>query len=402
MSDPFIWLALVAVPGHISWIQWCSNNLHAVNLDYRFVKRISPLINTAIVVGATALPAWALVRFAATYRVELPIDVGAWGGPLSPAARGYVGLCVLNTLVCFLPWLIIRLTWRESEHLLADEYVRHDLCSHFGGAKALALKGRLLTRLPYNQGLQLCVHRKRILVPRLPRALNGLRIAHLSDLHLAGVFECGLYERLVRLTNEARADIVALTGDLIEKPACWDWIASTFGTLVAPHGIYFVLGNHDIRIDHTETVRRLVAAGLRDLGRGYVQTTIRGVDVLLAGNELPWLGPPPEVPRQSRIFGPPQFRVLLSHSPDQYSWARERDFDLVLAGHVHGGQIQFPILGPVLAPSKFGVHYASGVFYEPPTVMHVSRGTSNKLPLRYFCPPELAILELVAPASDRG
>jgi len=243
------------------------------------------------------------------------------------------------------------------------------------------------------------VHRKRILVPRLPAELEGFRIAHLSDLHLAGVFDHGLYEQIVRLTNEAGADIVALTGDLIEKPACWGWIPTTFGAFDAPHGAYFVLGNHDIRIDYRETSRRLVEAGLVDLGRGYSQQVIRGVDVLLAGNELPWLGPPPEPPRRSRHFGPPQLRILLSHSPDQYRWARERDFDLMLAGHVHGGQIQFPALGPVLAPSKFGVRYASGLFYEPPTVLHVSRGTSNKLPLRFFCPPELTILELVAPPS---
>ena len=79
-----------------------------------------------------------------------------------------------------------------------------------------------------------------------------------------------------------------------------------------------------------------------------------------------------------------------THAP----WAREHDFDLMLAGHVHGGQIQIPPLGPILAPSRFGVHYACGTFHEGPTVMHVSRGLSSKLPLRYFCPPEVTTLVL--------
>jgi predicted MPP superfamily phosphohydrolase len=88
-------------------------------------------------------------------------------------------------------------------------------------------------------------------------------------------------------------------------------------------------------------------------------------------------------------------RILLSHSPDQLEWARRHDFDLVLAGHTHGGQIRFPLIGPIIAPSRFGGRYACGVFCEPPTLMHVSRGVSSMFPVRLRCPPELAKLTLV-------
>jgi predicted MPP superfamily phosphohydrolase len=90
----------------------------------------------------------------------------------------------------------------------------------------------------------------------------------------------------------------------------------------------------------------------------------------------------------------PHLRLLLSHSPDQYAWARTYGFDLMLAGHNHGGQIVFPLLGPMAVPSRYGVKYACGVFYEAPTLLHVSRGISSELPLRLRCPPELALLEL--------
>ena len=85
----------------------------------------------------------------------------------------------------------------------------------------------------------------------------------------------------------------------------------------------------------------------------------------------------------------PVLRILLSHSPDQLAWAREQGFQLMLAGHNHGGQIRLPMIGPIVTPSLHGVKYASGVFDESPTVMHVSRGISGDQPLRWNCPPEL-------------
>jgi predicted MPP superfamily phosphohydrolase len=94
------------------------------------------------------------------------------------------------------------------------------------------------------------------------------------------------------------------------------------------------------------------------------------------------------------------FRIAVAHSPDQYPWAQNYDFDLMLAGHTHGGQIRFPVIGPVLSPSRFGVKYAAGTFYEAPTLMHVSRGIAGTRPLRFNCPPELSKLVLRREAVD--
>jgi predicted MPP superfamily phosphohydrolase len=92
----------------------------------------------------------------------------------------------------------------------------------------------------------------------------------------------------------------------------------------------------------------------------------------------------------------------LSHSPDQIHWAREHRFDLMLAGHTHGGQIRIPGLGTVIAPSKYGAKYASGAFYVPPTVLHVSRGVAGLTPVRWNCPPEIAKLVLRIPAGQNA
>ena len=83
------------------------------------------------------------------------------------------------------------------------------------------------------------------------------------------------------------------------------------------------------------------------------------------------------------------FRLYLSHTPDNIGWARKHRIDLVLAGHVHGGQIRLPVLGSVFVPSRHSRKYDCGTFYEPPTVMHVGRGLAGQHPLRFFCKPEV-------------
>jgi hypothetical protein len=119
---------------------------------------------------------------------------------------------------------------------------------------------------------------------------------------------------------------------------------------------------------------------------------MRDVPVLLAGNECPWFPPaPPWVPCTDADR---PFSILLSHSPDQLPWARRCGVDLMLAGHTHGGQIRLPVVGPIICPSRYGVRYASGLFAEPPTLLHVSRGLAGVQPLRWGCPPELTLLEL--------
>jgi predicted MPP superfamily phosphohydrolase len=253
-----------------------------------------------------------------------------------------------------------------------------------------------MSQIPGNQLLSVSVHEKRLRLPRLPSPLTGLKIAHLSDVHMTGRIDVPFYERIVDLTNELDADIVMVSGDLIENTRCWDWVPGTFGRLRSQHGTYFVLGNHDVRIDYLETRRRLKDAGLINLGERSTTITLRGVEVLLAGNERPWIDDIVDPPA-TESTGAAAFRILLSHSPDQYAWARRHRFDLMLAGHVHGGQIRLPPIGPILAPSGYGVRYACGVFHEPPTVMHVSRGTSSKAPFRFFCPPELTLLILESP-----
>ena len=110
----------------------------------------------------------------------------------------------------------------------------------------------------------------------------------------------------------------------------------------------------------------------------------------MIGHEGPWFKPEPD------LSGCPErvFRLCLSHTPDNIRWAKQNSIDLMLAGHNHGGQVRFPVIGSLLVPSRYGRRYDCGIFHEPPTLLHVSRGLGGEHPLRYNCRPEVVKIVL--------
>ena len=257
-----------------------------------------------------------------------------------------------------------------------------------------------LVYLPGNEILDMELCRRHLDVRLLAPALDGLAIVHLSDLHFTGRVGKAFFRQVAEWTNGLEPDLVAITGDLVDNPDCIGWIPDTLGRLRARCGVYFVLGNHDVRTDFHRIRQAMVDAGLIPLGGRWIEVPAGGATILLAGNELPWIPPAADLrgaPPPAAEGGP--LRILLSHSPDQLPWARHHRFDLMLAGHTHGGQICFPLVGPILTPSRVGVRYASGIFHEPPTILHVTRGISGEFPVRWLCPPQIVKLVLRAAGS---
>jgi predicted MPP superfamily phosphohydrolase len=254
-----------------------------------------------------------------------------------------------------------------------------------------------LGNLPGNEVLNICIEEKTIAIPRLSHSQPPLRIAHLTDLHMSGRITRRYFERVVEETNALNPDIVTITGDIVECEPCIDWIPETLGRLRANSGVYYVLGNHDRNVNIDRLKKTLADVGLVHLGAECRQLSIRGVPIALGGNELPWFGPASNfdsIPRHDESGLP--LRLLLAHSPDEFKWAQAREVDLILAGHLHGGQVRLPLFGAILAPSRYGVRYAHGIFTAGNTVMHVSRGTGSLTPLRYNCPPEISLLSLTS------
>jgi len=253
-----------------------------------------------------------------------------------------------------------------------------------------------LLHLPGNESLMCEQVDIGIRLARLPRHIEGMTIVHLSDLHFTGKIGLDYYRQAMEHTNSLQPDLIFVTGDIVDRNDCVDDAARILSGLRARHGVFFVLGNHDLRADPSAVRMALSEAGLTDVGGRVVRLSLDGVTLLIGGNELPWLGPAPDFAAAANGDGWTALRFLLAHTPDQFSWAVRQRVDLMLAGHTHGGQICFPWLGPIIAPSARGVRYAHGLHYREPTAMYVTRGLAGEFPVRYFCPPELTRIVLFA------
>lgn len=385
--------ALPALVGHVALWFSATNHLHATALPHHLIKGLTVVCHLLL----AALPAFGVALLMST----------TWSWPPRIAAPDWAwlvwayGLLCLGIAVFGVPrwWRHRREAHVPPEAQRSHEAEHHDVAARLGYRPVVrGGRGHWAARAPRNEQFHVEVNIKELVLPRLDPALDGLSVVHLSDLHFTGTIDKPFFEEVARLASTLDADLAALTGDLFDSPECIDWFPDTLGRLEARLGRFYVLGNHDQRVGQIERIHTVCrSAGWRDLGGRIERLDIDERQVFLAGNELPWLGPasdPREIPPHAE--GPRPLRLLLSHSPDQFRWARQHDFDLVLAGHTHGGQIRLPWVGAVVAPSHHGVRYACGTFHVPPTVMHVSRGVSARQPVRYRCRPEVTKLILRA------
>lgn len=330
------------------------------------------------------------------------LATGRWGGLPWPL-QAYLIVCWIWAAAT-----AARLVWRPFVHRppgvlrwQRSRLIR--LLRSRGNLQSEHDEHHFLVRIPGNEILSLDIVERALEISRLEPGLESLSIIHLTDFHFTGRVGKAYFQEVVKRANRLDPDLVALTGDLVDKAQCIDWIPDTLGRLRARHGVFFVLGNHDLRIGAKRLQRELVESGLIDLGGRWMEIAVNGCRLILAGNELPWNPPAADLrqapARESDGGGP--LRIVLAHAPDQLDWARAHDVDLLLAGHLHGGQIRLPLIGPIFSPSRQGVRYASGVFHAAPTVMHVSRGVSGEIPLRLNCPPEMVHLTLHGKKEDR-
>lgn len=386
----FSLLTLLALLGHVFLWAGLINRLHGLGLPRRLVKSFMPCIAVALI----AIP----------ILVVLPWLVqGAPGPRLSGAGLENPGTLYLVVCWCVAILTLAEVTWRWHLHR-PPAVLRHHRTNLLDLARGRETdrpeeEHHFLVHMPGNESLLLDVAERALELERLPTALEGLSVLHLSDLHFTGRIGKSYFQEVVRLANEQTPDLVAITGDLVDFDECIDWIPDTFGQLQSRYGTYFVLGNHDLRVDVPRLRRVMVEAGLVDLGNRWQEVPVRDTSLLLIGNEMPWIGPAPELASAPPPAPDGPVRIVLAHTPDQIGWARRQQADLLLAGHLHGGQIRLPLLGPLLSPSLWGVRYARvGVHHLPPTVLHVTRGVSGIQPIRLNCPPEIVRLVLHGPS----
>lgn len=233
----------------------------------------------------------------------------------------------------------------------------------------------------------------------LPQALHGFSIAQISDVHVGPTIKRGFVEGVVRRVNALKADMVAVTGDLVDG-SVQHLSAHTapLAALAARHGAYFVTGNHEYYSGEgawTAEIRRL---GLRVLKNEHVVLTHDGASLVLAGvtdYSAHHFDPAQRSDPAAALYGAPAnagARILLAHQPSSAAAAEQAGFDVQISGHTHGGQFwPWNLFVRFFQPFTGGLHRLKNLS------VYVSRGTGYwGPPNRFGVPSEITHIRLVA------
>ncbi|MGH2711300.1 MAG: metallophosphoesterase [Actinomycetota bacterium] len=279
-----------------------------------------------------------------------------------------------------------------------------------GAAAAAILYGIFVERRWYRVG--------RYRLDILPAGTSSLSVLHLSDLHMLDGDRRA--ERF--LAGLPRADVAVLTGDIVGEPEAVEFASSALRAVRGRVASLFVLGSNDLyapkrmnwfryfssSVRYRRIVRRKGRAGdlVRHLEQdGWVHLKNRKYERRTDGLRMEVVGlDDPHIHRADiRVAArtdPTAFGLAVVHSPDPTPELAALGYDLVVAGHTHGGQVRLPLVGALVTNSSFPNRLARGLMRLGRSYVHVSpgMGTSKYAPFRFLCRPEATLLELRAPA----
>jgi predicted MPP superfamily phosphohydrolase len=245
---------------------------------------------------------------------------------------------------------------------------------------------------------------------------NGLKIVAISDIHGGSNFVTEeRIRKVVRETNAQNPDIIVLLGDYLsrqffnrnELKMPLETVMENLKGLQAKYGVYAVIGNHDNEFGGAK-----VREGLENIGYKVLENEVATInyngewirllgidDVLKAGNL--WQKISDDL---KSVLNKSEAKagkiIVLTHNPDAIAYLTEElsisdDFSLLIAGHTHGGQCRFPLIGAPVVPSEFEQKYAAGHVRDKGIDVFVTTGIGmSVLPVRFGVPPEIAVLEL--------
>ncbi len=238
----------------------------------------------------------------------------------------------------------------------------------------------------------------------LPESFSGFKIAHISDPHSRPA------KGILEIVKDASPDITVITGDLLnDDEKTTKEIDELISVLAEISPVYFISGNHDLwRMDHREVFRKYEDMGAVFMDNKTVILERNGDEIAISGAPDPFSRLPKRIFENTKesldslekIDG---FNILLFHRANLFEQIKEYGFDLILSGHMHGGQIRLPKLGGVLAPSSALLSgkrmlfpkYTGGTVTDKETTMIVNRGVGNTLPIpRFGNAPEVGIITL--------
>lgn len=344
------------------------------------------------------------------HRPWLRTPLGRRAQGLGLIAMGWFSSLLLLTLARDLGLLLATVAHRLS--LVALDLQRWQQASALlvlGLATAVSVLGY------FNARRTASVRRVQVPIAGLPVQLDGFTIAQLSDIHVGNTIGRAYIERIVERVNALHADMVAITGDLVDGSVAElrEHIAP-LGRLRARHGTFVVTGNHEYYVGALPWIDELRRLGLRVLLNEHVLLQTRNVQGAQTDEEVlesalvvagvtdytagHFIAEHASNPQLALWNAPPlvRTRVLLAHQPRSASAAADADFSLQLSGHTHGGQF-FPwnLFVPLQQPFTAGLHRVQQKMW-----IYISRGTGYwGPPKRFGAPSEIALITLTRPAA---
>ncbi len=340
----------------------------------------------SLIVLGLSIPASMIVWRVLPRSIAIPI---AW--------VGYVWMgAMFLTLVLLWGGELVRWGWVKSAQVMAVNAGRRDFLAQVlaGGATtfAIALSGWGV----WSAVRPVEVKRLTVRLKKLPEALRGLRLVQLTDMHVGPTIGRNFVEDIVGKVNELDADIVAITGDLIDGSVEeLGEAVRPLGRLRAKHGTYFVTGNHEYYSGADEWLTFLLEIGVRPLRNEHVEVGDNGASIHVAGVD-DWTahqfgnGHGSDMSRALEGRDETKPVVLLAHQPVHFDQAKEHGVDLQISGHTHGGQIfPFGFLTRLVQP------FLSGLHRRGDSQIYVSSGTGYwGPPMRIAAPSEITLIEL--------
>lgn len=273
--------------------------------------------------------------------------------------------------------------------------------------KAIGLAGAAAASILLSVGVpeihEFTIERIEIRLRRLPRLLDGFRLVQISDIHFNDFTHANHLRRTVNAANTEHPDLAVFTGDFVSEPDfsphkrraaenAWP-CAQVLRDLQATHGRFAVLGNHEMRTDPEIVMDALNTNGITVLRNSSVAIQAGSAHLWLAGTDDALDGHPDldltlqNVPREECV-------VMAVHEPDFADRVSRYPVDLQISGHSHGGQIRFPLIGPLYLPGM-AQKYPMGYYRVANLQLYTNRGLGViGLPVRFRCPPELTVITL--------
>ena len=238
----------------------------------------------------------------------------------------------------------------------------------------------------------------------IPNLVRPITLIHLSDFHASNVVPKSHIERAIEMAVGASPDLICITGDFVTDTTGFDagWYTAVLRRLALIAPTFAVLGNHDGGLwsassggfqTTAEVAHIIESSGVHLMTNRSHNITCRGAALRIVGVGDVWA----DDLDAAKAFKEEDSRcptILLSHNPDTKALVGDYDWDLMLSGHTHGGQVVIPLIGLNPAP-VIDREYIAGLKRWRNRWIHISRGVGNAHGVRFNCRPEVTRLHLL-------